>query len=65
MDVNNIELPESLKEVLWDGWILLGVICIICTLLVIIRSYIPDDILPIIKGAIALVILGGIFYLGH
>lgn len=20
MDVNNIELPESLKEVLWDGW---------------------------------------------
>lgn len=65
MDVNNIELSESLKEVLWDGWILLGVIFIICTLLVIIRSYIPDDILPIIKGAIALVILGGIFYLGH
>ncbi|EJR75564.1 hypothetical protein IK7_05318 [Bacillus cereus VD156] len=65
MDVNNIELPESLKEVFWDGWILLGVIFIICTLLVIIRSYIPDDILPIIKGAIALVILGGIFYLGY
>ncbi|KPU55157.1 putative membrane protein [Bacillus wiedmannii] len=65
MDVNNIELLESLKEVLWDGWILLGVIFIICTLLVIIRSYIPDDMLPIIKGAIALVILGGIFYLGY
>ncbi len=65
MDVNNTELPESLKEVLWDGWILLGVIFIICTLLVIIRSYIPDDILPIIKGAIALVILGGISYLGY
>jgi len=65
MDVNNIELPESLKEVLWDGWILLGFIFVVCTLLVIIRSYIPDDILPIIKGAIALVILGGIFYIGY
>ncbi|PGT18563.1 hypothetical protein COC96_10855 [Bacillus cereus] len=65
MDVNNIELPESLKELLWDGWILLGFIFVVCTLLVIIRSYIPDDILPIIKGAIALVILGGIFYIGY
>ncbi|MEK4741030.1 MULTISPECIES: hypothetical protein [unclassified Bacillus (in: firmicutes)] len=65
MDVNNVELPESLKEVLWDGWILLGVILVVCTLLVIIRSYIPDDMLPIIKGAIALVILGGIFYIGY
>ncbi|MBH0361822.1 hypothetical protein COF61_05185 [Bacillus toyonensis] len=65
MDVNNIELPESLKEVLWDGWILLGFIFVVCTVLVIIRSYIPDDILPIIKGAIALVILGGIFYIAY
>ncbi|MBK5504014.1 hypothetical protein ABH963_002276 [Bacillus sp. RC55] len=65
MDVNNVELPESLKEVLWDGWILLGFIFVVCTLLVIIRSYIPDDMLPIIKGAIALVILGGIFYIGY
>ncbi|MEF8684090.1 hypothetical protein ES895_27290 [Bacillus sp. 007/AIA-02/001] len=65
MDVNNIELPESLKEVLWDGWMFLGIIFVVCTVLVIIRSYIPDNMLPIIKGAIALVILGGIFYLGH
>ncbi|HDX9630387.1 TPA: hypothetical protein ROY30_004111 [Bacillus cereus] len=65
MDVNNIELPESLKEVLWGGWILLGVIFVVCTVLVIIRSYIPDDILPIIKGVVALFILGGIFYIGY
>ncbi|PEI89504.1 hypothetical protein COL82_05375 [Bacillus toyonensis] len=65
MDVNNIELTESLKEVLWGGWILLGFIFVVCTVLVIIRSYIPDDILPIIKGAIALVILGGIFYIAY
>lgn len=44
---------------------LLGIIFVVCTVLVIIKSYIPDDMLPIIKGAIALVILGGIFYLGH
>ncbi|EMY4798051.1 TPA: hypothetical protein ACGPFX_004844 [Bacillus pacificus] len=65
MDVNNIELPESLKEVLWEGWMLLGIIFVVCTVLVIIRSYIPDDMLPIIKGVVALFILGGIFYIGY
>lgn len=65
MDVNNIELPESLKEVLWDGWMLLGIIFVVCTVFVIIRSYIPDDMLPIIKGVVALFILGGIFYIGY
>ncbi|PIE94961.1 hypothetical protein [Bacillus fungorum] len=65
MDVNNIELPESLKEVIWDGWILLGVTFVVCTVLVIIRSYIPDDVLPIIKGVVALVILGVIFYIAY
>lgn len=65
MDVNNIELPKSLKRSTLGRVDTLGVVFVVCTLLVIIRSYIPDDMLPIIKGAIALVILGGIFYIGY
>ncbi len=38
---------------------LLGIIFVVCTVLVIIRSYIPDDMLPIIKGVLALFVLGG------
>ena len=59
----NVELPQSLKEMIWNGWIFLGVIVAVCIVLTIIRSYIPDGILPIIKGVIALVILGIIFYI--
>ncbi|MEH6890498.1 hypothetical protein V7024_12390 [Bacillus sp. JJ864] len=61
----NVELPQSLKDMLWYAWGILGVVFVACIVLAIIKSYIPDSILPIIKGVIALVILGIIFYIAY
>ncbi|MEH7459326.1 hypothetical protein V7183_19550 [Bacillus sp. JJ1127] len=61
----NVELPQSLKEMIWNGWILLGVIVTVCIALVIITSYIPETILRIVKGVIAIAILGVIFYIAY
>ncbi|WP_020062176.1 hypothetical protein [Bacillus sp. 123MFChir2] len=61
----NVELPQSLKDMLWYLWGTLGVVFVASIILAIIRSYIPDSIIPIIKGGIALVILGIIFYIAY
>ncbi|HDX9578389.1 TPA: hypothetical protein ROX88_001920 [Bacillus pseudomycoides] len=61
----NVELPQSLKDMLWYLWGTLGVVCVASIILAIVRLYIPDSIIPIIKGGIALVILGIIFYIAY
>lgn len=61
----NVELPQSLKDMLWYAGGTLGAVVVVCIALENIRSYIPDSILPIIKGIIALVILGIIFFIAY
>ncbi|MFD3447117.1 hypothetical protein ACFDTO_21180 [Microbacteriaceae bacterium 4G12] len=61
----NVELPQSLKEMAWKAWGIFGAVLVVCIALTIITSYIPDSILPIVKGVIALVILAVIFYLAY